>query len=250
MGLSKPFFLTYRPNVRQGESDNLYMHDDRYLPNRWQVRQSIEMLYKDFEILFDYIEPCDSNENCYSLRIYELLLRTCTEIESNMKNILIKNGYRRSDDRDLNMSDYAVLNNSHFLSQFEVTMPNWTGKCKISPFEAWCEGIDNKLPWYAAYNHVKHNRQEKFNEATLKNATLALCGLLVLYSAQFCNVRFADDVIPNVYGWIGLDDGLSDAIGAPYRIKFPIYPDDQKYDFCWEEICVEENPYRKIFCTE
>lgn len=248
MGLSKPYFLTYRPNVRQGESDNLYMHDDRYLPNRWQTRQSIELLYKDFETLFDYVEPCDSNKGCYSLRIYELLLCTCTEIESNMKMILVKNGYKGNDDRHLNMSDYAKLNNSHYLSKFEVAMPNWTGTWKVSPFEAWNESQNNRLPWYTAYNHVKHNRQEMLFEATLRNVVEALCGLLVLYSAQFYNGRFADVVLPNVYGWIGLDDGLSDAIGAPFRIKFPEYPDDEEYDFCWRELSIQDNPYMMLFC--
>jgi hypothetical protein len=46
---------------------------------------------------------------------------------------------------------------------------------------------------------------------------------------------------------MSLDDNLSDAIGAPFRIKFPNYPDDEKYDFSWNEICMSDNPYRKIF---
>ena len=45
--------------------------------------------------------------------------------------------------------------------------------------------------------------------------------LRISISAQFCNVRFADDFIPNIYGWMSQTITLSDAIGAPFRIMFP-----------------------------
>lgn len=248
MSLNKPFFLTFRPNKEKGA--DLYMHDDRYAKDRWQIRKNVELLYKDFETLFEFIEPCDDNKVCFSLRTYELFLRTCTEVESNMKMILLSNGYqKKGGPENLNMSDYCKLNATHFLSSFEVHIPNWKGELSIvSPFNAWSHGTtkDDILPWYAAYNTVKHNRQEKFHEASLIHAVEAFCGLLVLLAAQFFNEEFAETSIGHSYGYYDLDDGLSDSIGSPFRIKFPDYSDEDIYNFKWEDIKGESEPYAKL----
>jgi hypothetical protein len=248
MNISKPYYLTYRPNIYNGGSANLYMNDDRYLPHRWQVRKAVELLYEDLKILFNYIEPCDANKNCYSFRTYEMLLRICTEIESQMKRILENNGYTKKEpNNNLNMEDYSQLNKTHFLSDFEVIIPNWTGNGTISPFQDWKDSTKKSLHWYQSYNKVKHNRHSEFKEANLENTIHAFCGLLVIMAAQFYDNSFADPFILNSYGFMILDDRLENAIGAPFRIKFPVYPDKEKYNFNWDEIKNQKKPYRKLF---
>jgi hypothetical protein len=175
------------------------MHDNRYAKNRGQILKNAELLYHDFDTLFEFIEPCDRNQNCFSLRTYELFLRTCTEVESNMKRILLSNGYqKKSGPENMNMSDYCKLNATHFLSSFKVYIPNWVGNNSIvSPFDVWEQGTtkNDTLSWYNAYNAVKHNRQEKFHEASLIHAVEAFCGLLVLLASQFYDEDFSKTFI-------------------------------------------------------
>src|SRR5258708_14807866 len=50
--------------------------------------------------------------------------------------------------------------------------------------QGWEHGTQD-LPWYGAYNSVKHNRDEHFSQASLDNAFEALTGFFVMLSAQY-----------------------------------------------------------------
>ena len=41
------------------------------------------------------------------------------------------------------------------------------------------------LPWYAAYNAVKHNRETHFDEARLEHAFNAVSACVIMMAAQF-----------------------------------------------------------------
>ncbi|MGB4405567.1 MAG: hypothetical protein WBI82_01745 [Sphaerochaeta sp.] len=209
--------------------------------------KGVEILYKDLETLFDYIEPTDQNELCFSFRAYELLLRICTEVEANLKAILQSNGYEKS---KLCMNDYWKVNLTHHLSSYKVHIPHWRGQEGIRmPFGIWSLDMRDyeTIPWYKGYNTVKHNRMESFEEANLKNVVDAFCGLLVILSSQFCNNNFAMSQIAWSLGEIVLSDGLQSTIGAPFRIEFPgDWKDEEYYDFNWDEIKGDSDPYQKL----
>lgn len=260
MPLSKPYYLTYRPNKKDPNNRNFYMHNPQYVENSSQYVKIAELLYKDFENLFDYIEPSDKNQECYSFRLYELLLRSCTEVEANMKGILVANDYSKKKPNNFSMEDYFYLEKTHHLSEYEVFIPNWSGKFKKRiPYAKWKgktewnkEG-DNLPTWYDAYNNVKHNRQKQFGQASLGNAIDAYCGLLILLTAQFYDANFANDTRPEVMGDIiklneqaeGL--GFIRTIGTPFDIKLPRWTLDEHYDFNWDEIKNTDDPYKKLF---
>jgi len=242
MSLSKPYYRTYRPNIG---GNNLYMNDPRYVEYPGQFIKAIELLYKDFETLFDYIEPSDENEKCYSFRIHELMLRTCTEVEANLKGILLANGYKRFKTGGTETfhrcmdKDYYKIEKTHHLSSYEVHIPHWRGVNKIrKPFAKWFEMAHYKsLPWYQDYNSVKHNRFEEFKKANFGNVLDALCGLIVLLASQFFDSGFAETRIDGNYSFTVLADGLNSAIGTPFRIKFPNnWTEGEKYEFQWSDI--------------
>ena len=241
MSLSKPYYRTFRPNIG---GNNLYMNDPRYVEYPGQFIKAIEILYKDFETLFDYIEPADENEKCYSFRIHELMLRTCTEIEANMKGIMLANGYSS---RFFSMkNDYFKIEKTHHLSSYEVHIPHWRGGNRIrKPFMAWHRAAKyQSLPWYQAYNSVKHNRFEEFSEANFGNVIDALCGLIVMLASQFYSSEFAETNIEGGYSFSVLSDGLESAIGTPFRIKFPNnWTEGEKYGFNWELIKDNAEPF-------
>lgn len=259
MPLAKPYYLTYRPNLKDSDNYNFYMHRSEYVENPSQYIRIAELLYKDFNNLFDYIEPSDLNQNCYSFRMYELLLRSCTEVESNMKRIMIANGYTKKSDK-LKMEDYFKLEATHHLSQYKVFIPNWSGEFEIrTPYakwqnkKVWTAKGENLPEWYDAYNQVKHSRQDKFEQANLKNALDAYCGFLVLLTAQYYDYHFVEDSKADVYGFvIKLNDqvqntGFINAIGAPFTIQIPEWNSDEYYDFDWNDLKHNSNPYEMLF---
>jgi len=57
------------------------------------------------------------------------------------------------------------------------------------PFSNWNTG---KLPWWSAYQEVKHNRGAAFCQATYRNAVRAMAALYVLifYLAEIAELEF------------------------------------------------------------
>lgn len=245
VGSSRP----YRRTVRQfldglysegGRSQYIYHKKFSQTPELY-IR-SFLIIQKDLQTLFDYVEPADKNLGCYSYRIHELLTRSCIEIESNFKAIFIENGNPLPKKQNWNITDYKKINKTHLLSSYSIKVPYWDGNNKIrKPFEAW--ESDNPLEWYQAYNSTKHNRHESFKEATLDHALNAICGLLVLLSAQFHTKDFSPKDI--VLTFTGHLSGMEEAIGGYFRIEFPDnFPVNERYSFKWNEIKDLEDPFQ------
>lgn len=191
------------------------------------------LIQKDLINLFDYIEPSDLNLATYSYRVHELLLRACVEVEANFKAILRENSYsdpekKKPADRNWNITNYKVVERSHFLSLFRVTLPEWNGTCNtVQPFENW---VNSRLPWYDAYNGTKHDRHKKFADANLGNLINAVSGLLVLLSSQFYTEDFSSS--PSFM----LLESSKIGIGGYFSVEFPDIPEHERYDFDHEDI--------------
>jgi hypothetical protein len=92
------------------------------------------------------------------------------------------------------MSDYKKLDPTHHLSSFQVRLPIWDGsENPRSPFAEWKSG--NSLPWYKAYNDVKHSRHVNFDQSNFRNMLDSMCGLVALLGSQF----FTIDIGPEAY---------------------------------------------------
>lgn len=140
---------------------------------------SLEILSGDFRRLTEFVEPVDANLSTYSHRLYELLLRACTDFESAYKEKLIADGCTKRPS-DMNINDYKTLESSLGLEQVEVGILIWRpGTAYIRPFANWST-LNPPLPWYRDYNQVKHNRNTRFSLASLENVRLALSGLFAL----------------------------------------------------------------------
>lgn len=241
MGLSKP----YRRTVRQladgsyaNSGNGNYVLHPKYAQAPKHYIRAFLLIQKDLIALFDYIEPADENLSAYSFRVHELLLRACVEVEANCKAILSANG--SSGD---NMLYYQKIEKSHKLSGYRVRFPTWHGSSvERTPFAAWAiQPAPNSLPWYQAYNRTKHNRHDNFASATFEHMLDAVCGCLVLLSAQFYTEDFSGD---NYYTFGGLGDGMEQAIGGYVRIKFPDnWPASERYSFNWSELRDQDDPF-------
>jgi hypothetical protein len=242
MPVNRPYHRTCRQftdNNYRGE----YILHPKYAQSPEHYVRAFLLILKDLKDLFDYIEPADKNINCYSFRIHALLLRTCVEIEANFKAILNENGYTKKG--DMNINDYKKVNTTHRLSSYQIKIPVWNGVKNIRyPFLPWAN--DKPLPWYQAYNATKHDRHVSFEEATFEHLLDASCGLLVILSAQFKTYDF----IPRLSYLITSEfseDGMRQGIGEYFLVKFPDdWPDEMKYDFDWQRLKNERDPFQKI----
>ena len=250
MGLALPYKRTARQlkdNSYQNDGNGEYVSHPDFADSPGQYIRAFLLIQKDLQHLFDYIEPSDINLKTYSYRIHELLIRTCIEVEANFKAILLENGYIKVDKNgkplDLKIIDYKKVNITHRLSSYEVQIPNWIGNQAIrKPFEKW--DVFDTLPWYKAYNETKHDRHNNFHIANFENLIDAVCGLIALLSAQFITNDFSSVCLLALEG---PNDGLENAIGDFFRIRFPSdWKDEEKYDFDWHSLTDSDKKIMKI----
>ncbi len=132
------------------------------------------VLESDLDVVSRYIEFHPKNFATYSTELSKLLLSSCSEIDVVMKEICatVAPAARRN-----NVDAWAdVVNQSNDLSSLlseEVTIDRFN--LSFKPFENWSNG---QSPfWWKAYNKVKHERVNNFDEASLNNVLFALSGL-------------------------------------------------------------------------
>jgi hypothetical protein len=241
MPVTTPYRRTCRQFADGGYSTGgafRYICHPKYAKSPEQYIRAFLILQKDFQDLFEYVEPANANLSCHSYRIFALLLRTCVEIEANCKAILRENGFEKRD--NWNMGDYQKIEGSHLLSGYNALVPVWHGNGSIrAPFSGWSEGAP--LPWYAAYNKAKHDRHSHFADASFESLLDAICGLAVLVSAQFYVHDFA---VAQQY--VGLSSGYAGyevCIGDFLHIKYPEWPVEQRYAFDSLQLMDQDDPF-------
>lgn len=140
---------------------------------------AFRLLLRDYATFLEYVHADDSNSKTYSHRAYELLLRACTEFESIAKGEAIEAGIVSATDYS-NITTLSPLINNLDLQGIEVVAPEWQPSALVmAPLAGW-DSTPHGLNWYRSYNSVKHNRAERFSDATLENVTLALAALFLL----------------------------------------------------------------------
>ena len=245
MSITRPYRRTCRQFVDGNYTEggrSQYMVHPKYADAPEHYVRAFLILLKDLQELFDFVEPADSNLSCYSYRIHSLLLRACIEVEANCKAILSENGYARSG--DWNMGDYKKIEKTHLLSKYEVKVPTWSGSRETwTPFATWAS--NGSLPWYQAYNATKHDRHTEFPKATFEHLIEAMCGLMVLLSAQFETNDFSPG--DTLLAVSGPSDGMESGIGSFFRVRFPEnWPPELRYDFDWQTLRNEDDPFQTI----
>jgi len=252
MPLTKPFKRTLRPftdRTYHGRSaDWMYLLHPDFAENPRHYVRAFELIVADFDELLNYVEPCDQNLDAVSLKVHELLVRTCIEIEANFTAILRENNYRNGK-WDMK-HDYCLIDYSHRLSEYEVMIPFWTGDKNLRrPFGEWANKTEkdwHSLPWYQIYNKSKHYRHEHFDKATFSILIDAICGLVVVLSSQF-----KDETFSTSEKVLSLGTNLSyqhhpdwkKAIGSIFKIRYPeSWNEEELYDFNWKDLNSTDSP--------
>jgi hypothetical protein len=129
------------------------------------------------------VQPEERTFDVFGHDIRNLLILACTEVESHCRGVLVAN---KVPERPFNTKDYVLLKEAMRLNEYAVSFSTYPWLAPIKPFESWSSASPTKtLPWYSAYNAVKHNREMKFSEATLRHAFEAVAACAVMIAAQF-----------------------------------------------------------------
>lgn len=255
MGISKPFYRIARPKAFIPD----YALDTRYASDRLQLSRAYINIEKELRSIFNFIEPDEKNKDTFSFELYSLLLRACTEVELNCKQIMESNG-AIPQGRFFTMTDYKKLEKSSLLSKYTVEFSNWRQRNATSheleyvekefcPFANFATHINKSPDWYEAYNAVKHNREENLEKANLENCMNAVAGILILLYSQFgscCIETYGSN------GYRGPDAEDYD-LYFDADIIFEIHPpqiddwsSEELYDFEWSNIQADSEPFDKF----
>lgn len=161
-------------------SPNLHTEPEVVAASWGQARS----LLRQLERICQTVEPRDETFDAFGHDIRNVLLLACMEVETHWRGVLVANGARK---RHFSTRDYVVLADILRLRDYAVRFPSFPTLAPIRPFDGWgaSESTTGDLPWYAAYNAVKHNREDDFARASLRHALQAMSACAVMLRAQY-----------------------------------------------------------------
>lgn len=150
----------------------------------------LELFSDSIKRILRHVEPIDAHLSVFGHEIRNLLLLACTEVEAQWKGIMKANGYSfQTDARGMDRastSDYIKLLSVLRLGEYVSCLPYTPDLAPRAPFLGWdVSQPTQSLPWYSAYNAVKHDREAQFSQARLEHALDAVLACEILRKAQF-----------------------------------------------------------------
>ena len=132
-------------------------------------------LEADVEKLSRYVEFTNDNFSTYSIEKAHILLAASSEVDVVAKQLC---KVLDPDSTASNINEYKGLLR-RLLPELEtsrVTLPRYG--LVLSPWSNWQE--NNNPNWWRSHNNVKHERDQYFSEANLKNVLNSMAGLFLL----------------------------------------------------------------------
>ena len=145
------------------------------------------MLERKFVDALAYVELAPTNFSTYSNEFAHLLQAIGAELDSVFK---LYCGFKAEDNK--NMRDYStyILGANGYSGIVSQSVNAREYGVSFMPFENW----DTATPtWWRAYAHVKHQRADSKEEATLKNTLYVLGALYLMESKCFLELSKGED---------------------------------------------------------
>jgi hypothetical protein len=147
------------------------------------ARGQLTTLVRQLERICQTVQPEGKNLDVYGHDIRNLLILACTEAEAHWRGVLVANGVPQ---KRSNTKDYVKLREPMKLKDYAVVFPNYPWLSDFKPFEEWNAADPTRsLKWYDAYHAVKHDRETKFEEATLRRVFEAVSACAIMMVSQF-----------------------------------------------------------------
>ncbi len=147
------------------------------------AQTQLEALLESLEAICRVVHPTPATLSVYGHEIRNLLILAATEVEMHMRAVLADNGVFSE---RLGTAHFVKLAVPMRLDSYYVRFHRFPELPVLGPFQGWrSEKPTKSLVWYEAYNGVKHNRDQEFERASLKNALSAVAACASLLVAQF-----------------------------------------------------------------
>jgi hypothetical protein len=147
------------------------------------------------------IHPEAANLDTYGHETRNLLIIAATEVEAQMRGVLKGNGYTgRKGDSRFTTDDYVKLLAAMRLDGYAVRFASYPWLNQFKPFLGWKASRATKsLPWYDAYNGVKHDRESQFARAKLSFAFDAVAAAFAMFAAQYGSPHYESLSMQGIY---------------------------------------------------
>ena len=140
-----------------------------------------------------YIEFSKKNFGTYSIELAHLFIASSSEVDVIAKGIC---NYLDTNSNPQNINEYKAIitkgipgfsSEIVYVPRFGLTLTPWTN---------W-SGTQNPL-WWRKYNNVKHQRDDHFEDASLKHALNSIAGLFISVF-HFCRLKEGFDTTKRGY---------------------------------------------------
>ncbi len=173
----------------------------------WNYFLSIE---SDVLNLSRYIDFSQTNFECYSIEITRILFASASEVDVIAKAICEAVDPQSKADKILKYQD-VITNHFKSFESFRVLMPRFGLE-----FEPWAFWSSPRTPpdWWAAYNKVKHHRDQCFAMGTLRHCLNAVAGLFSLLFLLYRKQAVEGELVPSPQ-LFDLPEAFHDGIAIP-----------------------------------
>lgn len=145
---------------------------------------SYYLLEDQLKEIVQFVEPEKENFLTYSHKIRSSLILACTEFEANCKSMMKEKNFELKDPK---IDDYLdFLDKNYCIRQYVVRCHFMEGK-EFAPFKELDEKKqkNKSVVWYQAYNKVKHDRVNSFEQANLNNMLNAITAVFITLYSRF-----------------------------------------------------------------
>jgi hypothetical protein len=147
------------------------------------VTNQLILLTRQLEAVCRVVQPSPETMDVHGHEIRNLLILAATEAEMHWRGVLVANGNLK---KAYTTKDYVKVAEPLRLSEYRVVFQRYPDIEALAPFANWDKSNPTGLlPWYSAYNAVKHDRENQFDQASLRHAFDALAACVALSIAQF-----------------------------------------------------------------
>ena len=168
--------------------------------------QQLNTLIDRLKSIFTNIYPTSNNYSSFGHEIRNLLILSCTEVEAQLKGILIENNIQ-SCSKNYTTKDYVKLKSILQLDKYLIRFPYYPEIIDVNPFIDWQNSNPTtSLFWYDNYNAVKHDSENEFHKANLVSTINAVSAVCVLLVSQYG---------ANMPYWTDLVGGFFDIVESP-----------------------------------
>ena len=163
-------------------------------PARRVEEQSLYSLVDRLNELLQYVHPVGPGLEAYGPKQRELLILAATEAENVWVRYLERAG---AIGRRFTTNDYVKLKDALRLDEYQVWLTAYGDAPAVWPLKGWLpERPTGSLPWYDAYNAVKHDRAGSLHLATVRRCIEAVAANLVLFVVRFGPDALYESVTP------------------------------------------------------